>query len=148
MDSNLQRLIRQRTREIIMEKNILGLEPDQIAPSQLPPSKSVLPELNKAFARAQHQVPVDNEAPTIEGRLEVSVPETVGAGIKKRRTKKAIAEPAPVPLVAPPAPKVKRAPSEHSIMVKEFMKLHPGVKLGEASKAISAARKELAKSQS
>lgn len=153
MDSQIQSLIRQRTQEIIRERNILGLQPDQISASQLPSKKNVIPQLKKDLEIAKHELPgIPNDYPVIEGKLVVSAE---GGAKAPRRSRKAAAEvvaskqgvmgetppPAPVP-VAPP--KAKRAPSEHSMLVKEFMKLHPGVKLGEASKAIAKARREAA----
>lgn len=132
MDSNIQSLIRQRTREIIQERNLQGLQPDQIAPDQRPRG-SVSAQLSRDLRKREPLLSSNGyEAPTVNGRLSVE------GGARRATQRRA---PAPVYEDEPEPQKRKRAPSQHSLLVKEYMRKHPGVKLGEASKAVAAARR-------
>lgn len=134
MEANIQRLIRQRTREIIEETSKQGLAPDQLQPY-------MRSDATPAADKLKH---VKFQPPTIvaAGQVEGTIPfegAVVGSGRTQRRR---VRSPEPEPEYEPAPQKRKRAPSEHSQMVREYMKKHPGVKLGDASKAVAALRRQ------
>jgi hypothetical protein len=133
MDSSVQKLIRQRTREIIEDIAKQGLQPDQMTPEMLRENDSAAYALRKV----KFQPPTIPEGSYFEGYLPN---DEVKGGARHRRLRSPEPE-LEYEHVPKAAPKKRRAPSEHSVMVREYMKKHPGVKLGEASKAVAAMRR-------
>lgn len=139
MEASVQKLIRQRTREIIEDIAKAGLQPDQLTPEMRRENDSAAYALRKV----QFKPPTMPEGSYIEGYV---ANDEIRGGARRAPTRR-LRSPEPEPEreeeYDAPAPKLrkKRAPSEHSMMVREYMRKHPGVKLGEASKAVAAIRR-------